>query len=664
MANNAGTLEIDIVAGLARLHSDMKEAHKTVKESMEGINKSVDLAKKGLELLGLAWGVSQIKEWLSANAEAIDANAKMADRLGITTEAMTGIRAASDLAGVSIETVSTGMRTMQNAAYQAAQGVGQYSAAFASLHINADQFVRLAPDQQLQSMLDHLAGLSNVTERNALAMQVFGGRATEMLNLIADGSGAIKEATEDAKAWGLALDRVDSAKVEAANDAMTRAKSAMQGVANTINVALSPYIAALAKDFSDSAKSAHGFREEIMDGMEKVATVVAYTANVIRGLHVAWKIVEVATAEVLNGMIQIVNGFVQTVQTAYNKLADSYIGKKMGIPISTFGDTLNDVADSSQLRVKELEDELQKLAAQKMPAEGIQEWFKKVREEADRSAKEVAASRKKQQGGGGGFIDPEKDAADFLKQDAIIKQQVAALSESYMTKEQLEAAHYEKTRQLLEDASARGAIADDTYKELREQAELRHQAALGDISAQGILQRQKFEQMTGIQQTQFVLGQLLQMTNGVAAHNKTMFEINKIAGIANAVINTAQGVTMALRSYPPPLSFAMAAAQLAAGVAQINQIKSASFGGTSAPSVAGGGAIPVTPAANSYAPPQVADQNQQQGQSAVVVNINGTLVGNEAFVYDVVVPTIRDAVANKDIVLIDSTSRNGLELTQ
>jgi hypothetical protein len=69
----------------------------------------------------------------------------------------------------------------------------------------------------------------------------------------------------------------------------------------------------------------------------------------------------------------------------------------------------------------------------------------------------------------------------------------------------------------------------------------------------------------------------------------TLFEDNKGVAIAQAIINTAQGVTAALAQYPPPLSFAMAAAQAALGAAQIATIKSTKPGGGGGrPSVSGG----------------------------------------------------------------------------
>ena len=84
------------------------------------------------------------------------------------------------------------------------------------------------------------------------------------------------------------------------------------------------------------------------------------------------------------------------------------------------------------------------------------------------------------------------------------------------------------------------------------------------------------------------------MTAQAAQHNKTMFAIHKAAAISSAIVNTAAGVTQALAHYPPPLSFAMAGLQAAAGAVQIGAIAKQSFGGGAAgappsPSGAGGG---------------------------------------------------------------------------
>jgi len=90
------------------------------------------------------------------------------------------------------------------------------------------------------------------------------------------------------------------------------------------------------------------------------------------------------------------------------------------------------------------------------------------------------------------------------------------------------------------------------------------------------------------------------MLSSTANFLDTMFANNKTAATASALINTYQGITKALASYPPPYSYAMAAMQAAMGFAQVRSIQSTSKnssgggasvagGASSAAGAAGGG---------------------------------------------------------------------------
>ncbi len=115
----------------------------------------------------------------------------------------------------------------------------------------------------------------------------------------------------------------------------------------------------------------------------------------------------------------------------------------------------------------------------------------------------------------------------------------------------------------------------------------------------------RFKQASTDQQVNIVAGGLEQMTGAMGKHSRKMFEINKIAATAQAIVNTAQGVTKALATLPPPLSFAVAATTAAAGIAQVRAIQSQQFGG-------GGGGVPAavgtdgTPGAATAAEPEPA----------------------------------------------------------
>ena len=116
-----------------------------------------------------------------------------------------------------------------------------------------------------------------------------------------------------------------------------------------------------------------------------------------------------------------------------------------------------------------------------------------------------------------------------------------------------------------------------------------------------------------------------------AGHSKKAFEINKALKIGEAVVNTYAGVTQALSAYPPPYSFVAAAAQLAFGLAQVQQIRSQSFGGSSGGGGGAGGALSASQGG--------AREGITQG-SAVTSTISGGIAGLETEPRDAVNITI------------------------
>ena len=95
----------------------------------------------------------------------------------------------------------------------------------------------------------------------------------------------------------------------------------------------------------------------------------------------------------------------------------------------------------------------------------------------------------------------------------------------------------------------------------------------------GEKKRKEFMMMSATAQTSHVLGELSNQFSGIAQNNKKLFQLNKAFQIAQAIMQTYQGATLAMSSYPPPLNFAMAAATVAAGLGQVAQIKAQSFDG-------------------------------------------------------------------------------------
>jgi hypothetical protein len=113
-----------------------------------------------------------------------------------------------------------------------------------------------------------------------------------------------------------------------------------------------------------------------------------------------------------------------------------------------------------------------------------------------------------------------------------------------------------------------------------EALEEHHQERLNEIQRQA----QRSRVMQAMSTTNSIASNLTSFYRDAASSTtndeKKLFEIRKRAGVASALINTAQGVTSALATTPGPFRWVEAAAVSAAGIAQVAAIRSQSFGGS------------------------------------------------------------------------------------
>lgn len=154
--------------------------------------------------------------------------------------------------------------------------------------------------------------------------------------------------------------------------------------------------------------------------------------------------------------------------------------------------------------------------------------------------------------------------ADFEKLRSSLLTQEQALSESYARQNDIIDAALAEEVISTQEAANQKIVAERKYHEDAEKLRLKSK---------------KWESKTAQEKTEFVLGELSSQFSGIATNNKKLFNLNKKLQIAQAVMETYRGASKALSFYPPPLSFAMAAAQVAAGLGNVAQIKSQSFEG-------------------------------------------------------------------------------------
>lgn len=108
------------------------------------------------------------------------------------------------------------------------------------------------------------------------------------------------------------------------------------------------------------------------------------------------------------------------------------------------------------------------------------------------------------------------------------------------------------------------------------------------------------------------------MAGGIASSLQSVFNQSKAVAIASALINTYESVTKALATYPPPFSYVAAAASLAAGMAQVANIRNTSKSG-------GGGGGSVSPGGADGSAAAAPAQQQQ----SFFIDLHGQTFGRE-----------------------------------
>lgn len=204
-------------------------------------------------MLGVANFAKRAVGGLLDVADAADKIGKMSKATGASTEFLSGLAHAAELSGSSLGAVESAFPRLVRAASEAAAGTGRSAQAFDKLGIsakNADGSIRNT-EQLFMDAAQALSGMSNETEKAAIAQDIFGRSSLELMPLLNEGKGGIAAMIAEAKELGLTFDEDTAASAERFNDSLTRLKGAFTGVFQKVAMplleALAPILELVAK---------------------------------------------------------------------------------------------------------------------------------------------------------------------------------------------------------------------------------------------------------------------------------------------------------------------------------------------------------------------------------------------------------------------------------
>ena len=216
-------------------------AFASVSNRLLGVEQS--FAKVGGLIGGLsaAAAVGFVVQSVKNAADFADAMGKAAQKVGTTTEALSGLKYAADLSDVSFEQLQTGMTKLAKTTEDFRDGSKSAIDAFAKIKLDPTQFKDTS--DLLGAVADKLSKMEDGSRKTAIAQELLGKSGAQLLPLLNGGADGLKSMADEAERFGIIVDSKAVASAEKLNDNITRIQTASKGLALALGNALLPSLA-------------------------------------------------------------------------------------------------------------------------------------------------------------------------------------------------------------------------------------------------------------------------------------------------------------------------------------------------------------------------------------------------------------------------------------
>ena len=199
----AGSIVIDLLMRTGSFETDSKRAEKRLKE----LKKEAVEAGKAIGA-GLAVAATALAALTWQSIQAADQLDELSQRLGISTETLSGWGYAAKLSGTDLESLAGAIPKLSKNLAAAADEGSKAGQLFKALGIDVKDAAGNLRDVEdvLPEIADRFKALKNDTLEAALAQEVFGKSGAGLLEFLNRGGDGIEELTNRARELGLIVD--------------------------------------------------------------------------------------------------------------------------------------------------------------------------------------------------------------------------------------------------------------------------------------------------------------------------------------------------------------------------------------------------------------------------------------------------------------------------
>lgn len=217
--------------------------------AIEKLASRFDMVDKevGKAVLGIGAVISKFVSCTIEAAAVADELNTLSATTNISTRELQKLQYAADFVDVSVDTMTSSISQLTNNMRSARSGSSDLQSVFNRLHIkikDSSGELRSANDVFYEA-IDALGRIKNETERDAMAMQLFGESARNLNPLIEAGSSRLKELGVEAENMGMVMSEKDLTALNQLQDAFDKFDNTSQSLKNSLGLVLLPILTGL-----------------------------------------------------------------------------------------------------------------------------------------------------------------------------------------------------------------------------------------------------------------------------------------------------------------------------------------------------------------------------------------------------------------------------------
>jgi len=426
---------------------------------------------------------------------------------------------------------------------------------------------------------DKFSTMKDGAQKSAMAMDIFGKSGAEMVPFLNQGSAGINELTAQADRLGVTLDGPTADAAGQFNDNIDMLKGAAKGFGNEVMKGLLPSLNNLGNEMvatADNGDAMASAAEGVVAILKGVVTVGVTAAATIQAVGNAIGGVAAATAAALSG------DFAGAADIMKQVHADT---------VDTASATMSKIAaiwDTSATAVEAAEERKRTAVHATMMATGTGAAPSGAGAAATAAAPSKEAKEKKAGAGPTDNFDYGAAGLNFNSLDAMAAEEEASaqaysaarmerLTTQFQTEREAEILRYTQEQEDFRFYAEQKLLTQDEINRRELEMKNAHDA---NMLAAG--------EMTNKAMALSALGSAESIFGAFAARSKTMFKLQKAAGIAQGLVSIQTGIANAM-SLPWPLNLAAAANVAVTGAGIMSKLKSMNDSGGGSVGLGGGG---------------------------------------------------------------------------